>query len=528
MRFSLVLLALLLASVRPVCGAEKPPTMPTTDTLIPNAQRQLAEEHAQINDNFVEIGQRTAPLKEQSVILRDGEPTLPAAEILPVKIVRREGHKKSPAQPSVQAAPALLEPSPSPVSKSPDALGIAPSEFNPDPKFAADEDNATFVRDEKSGNIVRQPVETKPAPLVTSYRTTSPRDTAPRSATMHSISSATTTISDSAGGADCPDLDCAERNGCGHRQHCCCKDCVPVWAHYTGGMGGYLFLRARNTSTTYAVPANVGQASSGPYVVPTGSIGTIDANYDSGFRAGFNKALDLYSSIRFIYSYFQNGENDRTAGSAGGLLYSPISIGPSGPWLAAAATSSINMQLADLDFRKLWLYGPNHAVNAVIGARYAHLNQGFGANYIGFIGDDGFVQEQVGSQVNFDGGGIRLGLEGDHFATNTGFLIYTRGFASFVGGQFRANYTQTADITPNTAVAYWRSGRLVSILDAEIGVGWTSPNQRIRFRAGYLVSGWFNTVTTAHYIDAVRQNNYTGLSNAFSFDGLTSSVELRF
>ena len=69
---------------------------------------------------------------------------------------------------------------------------------------------------------------------------------------------------------------------------------------------------------------------------------------------------------------------------------------------------------------------------------------------------------------------------------------------------------------------------MVSILDIELGMGWSSPSGRLRASAGYMFSGWFNTVVTDEFIDSVRANNSVDAGDSLSFDGLVLRGELRF
>ena len=74
----------------------------------------------------------------------------------------------------------------------------------------------------------------------------------------------------------------------------------------------------------------------------------------------------------------------------------------------------------------------------------------------------------------------------------------------------------------------WEIGRVVPILDLELGGGWCSPKGRVRLSAGYVISAWFNTVKTQDFIDAVQQNVFRDVSSTISFDGLVARAELRF
>jgi len=310
------------------------------------------------------------------------------------------------------------------------------------------------------------------------------------------------------------------------------RDCgclPPSWPHRSGVFGEYLFLRPRSRDVSYAMPVALDSVVPTPgAIVPVGTIGTNDPNYSSGFRVGVNRAIDQFASIRGTYTYYQNSERDSITAAPDTELHSLVShpgiIQPNLPFTTAASSSSVNFQMADVELRKLLAYSPYYALNYSVGARYVHLSQDFGTNLTGLRD----AADNVSADSNFDGGGIRFGLDGEHYARRTGLMAYWRTGASFVGGQFRANYRETFGFDPLVIQSHWNGGRLVSILDAELGVGWTSKTQRMRLRAGYLVSGWFNTVTPGDYISATQHNNYGNLSKSFSFDGLTASVEYRY
>jgi hypothetical protein len=73
----------------------------------------------------------------------------------------------------------------------------------------------------------------------------------------------------------------------------------------------------------------------------------------------------------------------------------------------------------------------------------------------------------------------------------------------------------------------------MTILDMELGIGWQSPCGRVRVTSGYMISSWFNSVTTDQWIRSVSRNNFVGQRDGMSydtlmFDGLTVRAEYRF
>lgn len=157
----------------------------------------------------------------------------------------------------------------------------------------------------------------------------------------------------------------------------------------------------------------------------------------------------------------------------------------------------------------------------VAGARYGRLEQDFTAVYRNLVTDE------VRTSLTFDGGGIRLGLEGECWNAY-GFSFYGKGAASFLAGEFRGDYFHGNTPQPLILTTSWEAGRIVSILDVDMGVAWTSAGGHWRITGGYLFSGWFNTVNTQWFIDRVRNNNFNELSEGLGFDGLAVRAELRF
>ena len=162
-------------------------------------------------------------------------------------------------------------------------------------------------------------------------------------------------------------------------------------------------------------------------------------------------------------------------------------------------------------------------INCVLGARYGALQQDF-TGYFAVPTN----AENVITDIHFDGAGIRVGLDAEWYSRCQTWVVYARGMASFVAGEFRASYVQEDLFGQTLVFTDWRAGRIVSMLDLEIGAGWTSPQGCFRVTGGYMVSGWFNTVNTDEFIKAVQGNNFVGLNDKMTFDGLVARAEIRF
>jgi hypothetical protein len=160
----------------------------------------------------------------------------------------------------------------------------------------------------------------------------------------------------------------------------------------------------------------------------------------------------------------------------------------------------------------------------VLGGRYAGMQQDFQATFT-----TGTNEEIVTTDIHFDGGGIRVGLDTEFYSSDRCWLVYCRSAASFVAGEFDASYAQD-DVFGGQRVVYtdWRAGRIVTMLDLEVGFGWTSCNGALRATAGYMVSGWLNTVNTDEWCKAVQADDFTDLNHGMGFDGLVLRSEVRY
>ncbi|WP_425613475.1 Lpg1974 family pore-forming outer membrane protein [Anatilimnocola sp. NA78] len=308
------------------------------------------------------------------------------------------------------------------------------------------------------------------------------------------------------------------------------EDCSPVWAHRSGIFGEIMLLRARGVEVAYAVPINGAIVPPPAVPVQVGPTAVADPDYSAGFRIGGTGALDDCTSVSLTYSRFQSSSTD-TVGTAAplvlrSLVFHPGTANAGSDFLDAFANSDVKFDLVDADYRAVWSAGDLWAVNYQFGVRYAGLKQDFTGVYSG----TGTIDTLV-SNMDFDGGGMRVGMDAMRFAGNSGFLIYGKTSASFVAGEFRGRYTQFSDVDPLIVDTTWKAGRVISILDLELGAGWQSCCGRWRVTGGYMVAGWFNSIPQNQWIQAVQTNDFASLSdtmNAITFDGFNVRLEYRW
>jgi hypothetical protein len=280
-----------------------------------------------------------------------------------------------------------------------------------------------------------------------------------------------------------------------------------------------LYLRARDSEVAFALPVNG--------AIPIGPVGVLDQDYSTGFRAGFSHCLDECTSLVATYSHFESSTfnfiDTNPTPALRGLLLHPATANAAADFLTASANYDIDFELVDIDYRSVLFAGDCYAVNYSVGARYAHLDQDMQVVYT-----NAGTTDTVITDIDFDGAGIRVGLDAERHSGHHGFLCYGKAFASFVGGEFRADYDHGDTVDPSIVDTAFRAGRLVTMLDLELGVGWQSRCGHYRLTTGYVVSAWLNTVNTDEWVDAVRNNNFVGLDDRMSFDGLTARAEYRY
>ena len=321
----------------------------------------------------------------------------------------------------------------------------------------------------------------------------------------------------------CPAPAAAATDCCGESCHGTCGD------YHWDGFADFLYMRPRNANVAYGVvfngPTDVPPAAAAP--IQVSPVSAVDIDYQPAWRVGIARALDECSAVEMTYTHFQGGGDDSLSTSPPLLIRSEVSQ-PSA-WisnslsdsLSAEATQHMLFDLGDVDYRWTFASSQQYSLTLLGGGRYCNFDQDFLGTFA--TGEGQTVQ----THINFQGAGIRIGLEGEHRGAH-GFFVYGRGTASFVAGDARSTYVQTDFGLPTVETGY-HSDRIVTMLDAEVGIGWMGPNERFRVMGGYMMSGWFNALTTNDLVQAVQTNNFAGsLGSTLAFDGFFGRAEYRF
>ena len=313
-----------------------------------------------------------------------------------------------------------------------------------------------------------------------------------------------------------------------HDRNCCCDSCVPWWSHRGSIFGEFLYLHATDADIAHAQQQN---GIGGAGTVPFGRIGTVDPDYEPGIRIGINKAFSNCSSVVASYTFYESQAIDLLVppvipgggGAVGSFVHHPGAAltASNGP---VNSTYDIDFQQAEIEYRSLWKANSRYAINWSRGFRYGHLEQDFSQSGIFNGGTAGPIETRT--NVDFDGGGLKFGVDGEHRVGRGSFSIYGKLGVSPMSGTVQADYRMTDTSGPVLlADAVWKDDRFITLLDYEAGINWTSPCGKWRFSSGYTASHWFNAVTTAEFINAVQANNYDSAEGTISFSGLNARIE---
>jgi hypothetical protein len=272
----------------------------------------------------------------------------------------------------------------------------------------------------------------------------------------------------------------------------------------------------------------------GAGTVPFGQIGVADPSYDIGFRFGGEVRLAADAGVFASYAFFEGDAVSSIGppsvigggGAVGSLVHHPgaaltASVGP------VDATYDIDFQLGDVAYRKLLVRDCNQYLSVFAGARFGQLEQDF--SQFGNFGGGQAGAINTSTDIEFVGAGPMVGIDGAHQIGVTRFSVYGKALVATLTGQFDSNYRMVNQTTDSLlALSMWQDDRIVPMFDYELGVAWTSPQGHLRLAAGYMVSYWFNAVTTPVFVDAVQADNYVNVEDTVSFDGAVGRVEWVF
>jgi hypothetical protein len=184
----------------------------------------------------------------------------------------------------------------------------------------------------------------------------------------------------------------------------------------------------------------------------------------------------------------------------------------------------------DVDYRGYFVKDCDRSMNYLVGLRWGKLNQDFSAAYTDDLAS-AFNDAEVYTNIDYEGVGLRLGLEGERRFCRVPVMVYGKGLANLLVGDMDATFQQTVQNNSNLGVnTGWSAGRIVPTFDLEVGAGlYGCCKGHVQLTAGYVFSAWTNMAKTDKWISAVQANNFDDVGgDTITFDGLVARIEGKF
>jgi hypothetical protein len=336
---------------------------------------------------------------------------------------------------------------------------------------------------------------------------------------------------------DCEADDCGSKGGCdikacGCVGDCCCRSyCIRVYADY-------LWLNVRDNELAYAVEANsnLPQLDDPSFPIQVSRVGVLDHDFSSGFATGFAVCLDACSELGVTYTWWDAATSDQIQVTDEYLdppqivpmLMHPATQNAISGSYAAGARFEIDFDLVFVDFRRLLVNDCSNVFGYTFGVGWAGMEQNLGVRYADDL-EQPVEEVVVATDIDFTAVGMHMGLEAErHFCCRIPAMMYTKGFASLLAGEFEASYLQSEVASMPAVNTIFKADRLVPKFDLELGMGLSTPKGCMRATIGYVFSAWCNMIKNEDWIRAVQTNNFKDLGDTITFDGLIARIEGRF
>lgn len=255
---------------------------------------------------------------------------------------------------------------------------------------------------------------------------------------------------------------------------------------------------------------------------PQGSIQSIDLDSASGFRVGAGYENCEHWTLGAYYTYFFTGNNRDIFAPQGGTLYATLPH--AGTVFAvdqAMATSGLKYQVLDVEGGRRFESGEHMSFWVGGGGRFAFIEQSLRAVYNG----QSAYLAVVDSPIQFDGGGLRLGAEGD-FKVGHGLGFYGRAFGSLLAGNFNTSLTETNNNGAAVITAVSEHYRKV-VPVAELGLGMYWKRDQWKALVGYEFTNYFGLVDSPDFVhDYTNKLSYR--TSDLSLDGLRIGLQIDY
>lgn len=293
--------------------------------------------------------------------------------------------------------------------------------------------------------------------------------------------------------------------------------------------GEFLYLRAANSTTIdYAVPINGAIVPPLEPTLPVGPIATLNPDVESGVRVGGWLRMTCDSQLGVAYTHFESEAEESTSIDPANnvvllaLVVHPATVAANTFFDDASARWDLEYETVDIDYRHILVSNCSYRGHYVAGVRYLSYEEQFGARYT-----NAAVAENFLATNSFDGFGLRGGFEGEWGGQNGGLLAYGKLIGGAIAGELNSSYVQQTGELVVVSTSH-EDNRIVPSIEAEVGLGWRSCNQRVRLSAGYNVTALFNLASANSLIHSVRTAQFSDSDDTFTLDGLVARAELAF
>ncbi len=306
----------------------------------------------------------------------------------------------------------------------------------------------------------------------------------------------------------------------------------------------YLYVRANFSNAVAYLEQNTQD--------PANSYDTfheLNFQHESSYRFGGGYKLGCCDEeVRFMYTRLQSSAN---AIAPVGAFVAYESSSPDSPTYIDA---NVDVNSYDLEFRKTIPLGgtqccgcgeacgeccdpcgcgdacgcapacPAWDITWSGGMRFADVN--WDRHYVSYTSNSS-VYRDTNSNLSFEGGGPRVGLEGRrYFGSSNWCSVYLKGDISVLLGQMQQQITrldQDQFVTTQTA----RGRRIIPVTELEAGMS-ARITARSLFSAGYLFSAWHDLGFRDQFNFVTQLEDQFDTANILGFDGFFARIEVGY
>ncbi len=350
---------------------------------------------------------------------------------------------------------------------------------------------------------------------------------------------------------------------CGYGGCDTCYDWWPGDDQLFCGLGGLSCCGRFCFSADYLyVRSNISQATAYLYQTTNGATATdewhnFDFQHESSYRLSGAYGLGgCGEELRFTFTRFNSYANETIPYSAN--VFVPFDVDPP-PGGQTLANADVDLKTYDLELTKTIPLGGAAVCGGGCGGGYGgdcgdvrdgscgcgcccptwDITWSGGLRFAdadwrrGFVAydSDHEIDSQAQTVMNFEGGGVRVGLEGRRYLGSAGiFSLFARGDLSLLLGNLdiRTEVRQTEIPTDTVNIQHYHTRNVIPVTDIEAGIT-AQVSCHTQLSAGYLFSGWHDLGMRDQELcsDTLLCTGYDD-ADILAFDGLFIRLEACF